>query len=81
MRIEDQQEKLANAIEIQWRVAHEAPTDIDWHYRWSSLRDFLCGFSHAMIWYDNDAYHEVLGDLELLKDIAASYQYRGYYHG
>jgi hypothetical protein len=80
-RAEDQQAKLASAIEPHWQTAHAANTDIDWHYRWSTLRDFLCGFTQAMIWYDNDAYSETKGDMDLLKDIATSYLYRGYYHG
>ena len=78
---EDQQAKLANALEMRWQSAHAASTDIDWHYRWSSLNEALSGFTTALIYYDNDAYREVKEDLDLLKDIVTSYKYRDYYHG
>lgn len=61
-------ELLAGAIEVSWRVALESPTQLDWEYRWTGVREKLDGMSDLVIHLQlpNEDYEELADDLFFL---------------
>ena len=66
-------ERLAESIEIDWTVAHQAEDDGDWTFRWNRIQQKLDGMMNCAIYWvhcDRDEYAEMRDNLWLLRHIA-----------
>jgi hypothetical protein len=67
----DPQKTLSKAVDIAWRVAHDAKNAESWDSRWLEMLGYLDGVASAMIYFaEPEEWKAVRGDVRFLRQIA-----------
>ena len=77
----DMQKRVAEMVEIIWKVAHEADNQRDWEWRWNHMSTTLSGMHSGVNYFgglDRDEWREFVDATRLLRQVAFEHYMRGW---